>query len=302
MVSDASVYFTDGFVFSKEFVVISSRLNALDDYEHSRILIYKGKNWGHFDVDLTVRSVCGVNQPIRTLYSLGREGVIDISSGGRGSQESINDAGVGPGKLGYLNVMRQIAGRLYVCGVSGQLYRRDPGGWAHFDQGVLDPKGGMEAQDIYCIDGTSSNDIYAVGQRGLLVHFDGAKWMRLPPPTGSHLNWIRCVSPTEVYICANGGGFFKGYADHWENYSLAGSRESFWCVEVFKGIPFLASSSGLYNFDGKSLQKVRTDINPTPDGHRLHSNDEVLWSFGTERLCFFDGKKWTYVKHPDNPE
>ena len=300
--SDTRVRFTDGFVINKGFVLISAQVIALEDYEHSRIFAFKENQWFHEDVDAVVWSVCAVEKPKRTLFVMGREGVVYVKKGQGFEEEHLDDAGTGDNRLGYLSLIREIDAVLYACGSSGQIYRRAKHGWTHFDDGVLNRTGGASAVDLYCMDGQSSDDIYAVGKGGQIYHYDGKAWTRIASPAVVDINWVRCLSKNEVYLAANDGGFFKGSAEGgWENHSRPDLGEEFWCVEVFQGAPYLAATSGIYMFDGKMVVRVSTRLKPAPDGQRLHANDGILWSFGAHHLCFFDGKKWTYVNHPDNP-
>ncbi len=294
------VVFSGGFVFSKNWVVISAHLVGQPEAKHTRVFTYKNGKWFHIDLFTIVRSLCGVGNPPKALYCMGRDGKINIQSSDAPTEEILPDAGVGKKKHGYLTRMRSIGEKLYVCGVAGQIYRRENSGWVHVDQGVLDPKGPPTALDLYCIDGTSASDIYAVGQKGLLWHFDGKSWTKLNSPTGSDINWIRCVAPGEVYLCGNSGSFYKGHLNQWKDFSFSRMKDEFWCAEVFGGKVYLAAREMLYVFDGSTVQPVETDLPVDPDGYHLHANDGVLWSFGFDHLCFFDGKKWTYVKHPDN--
>jgi hypothetical protein len=301
MAEDARVVFTDGFVFHRKLVIVSSQLLALEEYDHSRIFKLKDGSWSRYDVDTVVRSVCGTTHPEAALFSLGRDGRIDIATSSGLRSEFISDAGVGPGKFGYLNMIREVAGKLYACGVSGQIYTRDPRGWIHFDRGVLESKDHVGTIDIYAVHGTSNADIYAVGSRGTIYRFDGQSWSQRKAPTVSDLNWVHCVAPDEVYLCGDRGVVFRGFIDDWENLSASKFDKAFWCIEKFEGRMYLAASRGLYMLDGRGIVPVETNLSPRPDGGRLHSADGVLWSFGNKHLCFFDGKSWTYVKHPDNP-
>jgi hypothetical protein len=297
--------FTDGFVFNRDWVVVASQLEeaAEEEYEHSRIFTYKNGAWMHFDLNLVINSVCGAREPAPALYCMARGGEINVQRKGGAAEEEIEDAGTGRGSLGYVTRLRQIGGRLYACGVAGQIYRRgDDGAWSHFDRSVLDPQGPPKALDLYCIDGTSESDIYAVGQRGLLWHFDGKMWTRLDSPTRSDINWVRCVSPSEVYLCGNRGGFFRGSRrDGWQDFSVEDMREEFWCVEHFRGGAYLAAISGVFAFDGARILRVESKPFAPTQGHRLHAADGVLWSFGIDELSFYDGNAWAHVPHPDNP-
>jgi hypothetical protein len=303
---DAQVKFEDGFVLSKNLIVVAAKLVSLADadYELTRIFTLRDGNWGQFDLRMTVRSLFGLTGPSSAMYCLARDGRVSVQRPlrlGGPTEERISDAGTGNNKLGFVSVIRKIGNDLFVCGVAGQIYRRESRGWAHFDNGVLDIESDLDALDLYCIDGSSDRDIYAVGEKGLLCHYNGKAWRRLHSPTASDLNWVKCVSVDEVYLCGNDGVFFRGRQEQWENFSAPEIGEEFWCVEAYRGRPYLAATPRLFEFDGRKVVPVKTELRPRPDGHRLHSNDGVLWSFGTDHLCFFDGKKWTYVKHPDNP-
>jgi len=73
---------------------------------------------------------------------------------------------------------------------------------------------------------------------------------------------------------------------------------SFSSLAHFMGKIYLAAEGGLFVYDGTAVAPVKT---PNDDVSKLDANDGVLWSFGIHHLQFFDGKKWTYVQHPDNP-
>jgi hypothetical protein len=299
---DARVVFTSGYVLGRNLVAISSYIEAVEEQNHelTRMFSYQNGEWGALDLNgITVLSVCGSERPSRTLYCLGRDGTVYARRSGKPSQERIPEAGAERGQLGYVRHICEIAGVIYVCGVSGQIYRREPTGWAHFDEGVLDRKSRGRSGNLYCMDGTSAKDIYAVGQAGHIWHYDGGKWEQVLSPTNFDLNWVTCVSPTEVYLCGNRGFFFRGSRERWEDISLPDKTEDLWSVEVYQGKVYVAGDKGLYVFDGKRVEFLDTGM--VLDGHRLHANDGVLWSFGNEHLAYLDGKKWNYVKHPDNP-
>ena len=138
--NDGQVRFADGCVVNRNIVYMASQVITLKDFEHSRMFNFKNEVWGHYDLDFVVWSICSIDKPVPAVLSIGRGGQIDINSKGKGTIETITDAGVGSNKLGYVNQIREIAGKLYVCGGSGQIYRREAKGWEHFDDGVLDPK------------------------------------------------------------------------------------------------------------------------------------------------------------------
>lgn len=301
---NASVVFTDGFVKAPNWIVLSADLNAHAemDANFTRIFTWRNGVWGTSDFQgIDVRSICGLAAPRRGTCYLGKDGRLIMSTLDGRREEKIPGAGAEPGELGYLHKITEIAGKLYACGVAGQVYRRDPAGWVHFDEGVLDPKGPPQALDLYCIDGTDDNNIYAVGQRGVAWHYDGNGWNREQLPTTKSLEWVRCVSPDKVCVCGDGGLLFVGSHGRWKEYAVAPMKPHFWCVEDHEGTIYLAATDGLYRLAGDRIFPVDTGLTPAPDGYRLHAVGGVLWSFGADQICFLDGKGWTSLKHPDNP-
>jgi len=299
----SEVKFLDGTVFSKKTVLIAARPLLMEDEEEgSRIFTYKEGQWLHTDVDMDVWCMCSTRKPVPTIYCIGKDGRIYVNRNGKPDQERIKDAGHEPEKFGYLSDACVVEGTPYVCGDSGQIYRRENSGWVHFDEGVLERGDPLKVVGLNSIDGISEQDIYACGRRAALFHYDGKAWKRLPPPTPVHLKAVCCVSAKEVYLAGNDGVLLKGFKETWEIVPTPPRTGNFSAVKKFQDKLYLASDRGLFEYDGKKVERVVTGLKPAPNAYRLDANDGVLWSFGTRNLCFFDGKAWTYVKHPDNSE
>lgn len=54
--------------------------------------------------------------------------------------------------------------------------------------------------DLTCVSGTSGSDVWAVGARGTLLHFDGATWSPKTSPTTQPLSGVHAVSASDVYV------------------------------------------------------------------------------------------------------
>lgn len=300
--SDTRVVFTDGYVADRHQVAISSYLEAYEDSDHARIFVYRDGEWVHFDLNFNIRSIQGVERPERMLYCLGQGGRISVRKKGGPSEETIKDAGSGAGRLGYLHQIRLIGSTLYSCGVRNQIYRRNSRGWSHFDQGVLDERDTLEAGTLFGIDGTAENNLVAVGSEGQVWQNSGKTWQRIEAPAPRKLYRVRCLAADDFYVCGEDGVFFRRTGNSWTDLSASPKiTGDLWCVETFKKEVYVAGDSGLFSLQDKKLVAVDTGFH-VGEGHRLHANDGVLWYFGVDHLCFFDGKKWTYVRHPDNAE
>jgi hypothetical protein len=293
------VYFNDGCVAAKDYIYFSGKLRGLDpdEYEFSRTFSYRAPNMGFIDhPGRNIVSVCHYTVD-SCFYSLSTRG--DVHLGARGvtpREEKIQDVE----SLGAVSQIRQIGEHLYVCGMQGQVYRRDESGWVHVDNGILDRKIATGALHLNSIDGASERDIYVAGFGGRILHFDGKRWTELVSPTNVHLERVRCVSESEVYFCGNKGTFIKLANGTFTDHSID-IEDHFWGLTSFEDKVYLATLKGLYVFDGTRVRPVDTKLKPPIDGYRLDARDGQLWSFGVDDLAWFDGKKWHRLKHPDNP-
>ncbi|SAL23721.1 beta propeller repeat protein [Caballeronia telluris] len=299
-VKDGSIFFTDGYVVSKEVVLVAAKLNAIADQYFSRLYCLTHGRWLRADVKDSVHSATFDSDAGQGLW-LGLDGSVieTLPSSGR-SDFKIPDTR----RYGNLNRVKCISGDFYICGYGGQVYKRKDNAWNHHDVGLLIPKPDAMSVDLLDIDGNGPDDLYAVGTGGAMWHFDGAQWRALSSPTNVHLTGVRCVSSTEVYICGFRGVLMKGNQDGWNVLSPGSILSNFYDVEFFREELYVSAMKGIWTLKGASLEpmEVLPDNEPKLTFHRLHSNGEVLWSFGTDHLAYFDGTDWHYVRHPDNLE
>jgi hypothetical protein len=299
-----AVSFTAGSVRAADWIVVAAQLDTLakSDTEFTRAFVYKRGAWSHLDLPgIHVRSVYGVPPPNAGAYFLGRGGELAIADPAGTRIVSVGDAGTGSDKMGYLNQLRMVAGSLYACGFHGQVYRQNGAQWVHIDKGILESPSPTANIDLMSIDGTSQSNLFAAGMNGQVFRFNGSEWKQLESPTTQYLNWLKCVSSEEFYVCGRRSTFFHWNKGTWENLSLKQLVEDFWGIEVFEGKIYVSSLTSIFVLQEGQLLPIETGLTPKPDAFRLDSRDGQLWSFGMRHLCYFDGKQWTSVKHPDNP-
>jgi hypothetical protein len=293
----AKLYFNDGCVRARDHVFIAAKIAHLDpdEYDYARLCSYKAPRWGYQDHNWNVVSVCAIESPV-SFHALADRGDVAHYSPQTGRvEEQIADSE----KYGALSQIRAIGGKLYVCGMQGQVYRRDDAGWVHVDRGILHDKLSPTALHLNGIDGTGPNDIYVVAMSGRVLHYDGKRWNDIDARTNVHLERVHCVAPGETYVCGNNGTFLKITPQGVENRSID-IEDHFWGLTSFQGKIYLATLNAIYEFDGTDVTQVDTGLEPPIDSHRLDARDGQLWSFGVDDLAYFDGSVWTRVIHPDN--
>jgi hypothetical protein len=170
------VQFLAGCAIEHDFIYLASQLDDLDpdEYAHTRMTGFDAQSvgyrnedgsvdngWAYHDVQMNVMSVCVKKKTPtweRRVCALSKEGEVEIyiTKGGQVERlEKIADAGLRlsqykGGTTGYVTHIREIGDALYVCGMSGQVYRRAPGlegEWQHCDRGIFQPSRFQDLQD-----------------------------------------------------------------------------------------------------------------------------------------------------------
>jgi len=328
----SSVYYLDGVVIAPDFVFLATQLNALDPREtaHTRMSTYNPAEqelpFGYFDLEDNIVSVHAYRilpQDKKRFACLGAQGAVHFVRGSTREvrTEQIPGAGMLDGNFGGLmSHLREIDGQLWACGQHGQVYRRfGVDDWRENDQGIrvkVDPAqygpdriGEMleavsTAPMLSCIDGTRASDVYVVGLRGYMAHFDGKRWTEIGLPVNEHLEWVRCNGPDEVWVCGHNGTLLKGNArTGFQGLGDSDGQQTFVCLATFNRAVYLSAENGLFQFDGKSISRVKSKLKPElQDAWRLDGIDGVLWSIGVTDLARFDGRKWVRIDHPDNEQ
>jgi hypothetical protein len=284
--------FNDGYVLDRDNIFMASQLQVHARDDISRISVLQKGKWKYADFDDAVLSVACL-QKNRMSFFMGRNGRILIGGLGRPVTETV--AKMIP-ETELLRI-RNIAEQIYVCGMAGQVYRRDANGdWLPIDQGIR----GKSSPHFEDIGGTGPNDLYAIGDPGAVYHYDGSRWEKLDFPTNRPLAGVRCLSPDEVYVCGDNGSLFRGNSTGWSFIGDPEVEDNFWAVEQFQDKLYLSYDGGIMVHDGTLLEKVDFGIEGSVDCHRLHANDGVLWSFGIDHLLKYDGQKWQEVVCPMN--
>lgn len=299
---ERSLFFTCGHVISSDMIVIPAQYNALPDLDISRVALKFGEIWGYHDVDNDVIGSVTFRCNDQSLWLLGRHGIVR-KVGGSGNPYSMENVrgkfveeNIDTGRYGELLCINVIDGSVYACGQSAQIYVRGELRWERFDRGMRE----MAVPGFESIDGSGSNDIYAVGEKGVIAHFDGTDWTYLDSPTNRPLSTVKSVSKEEVYICGNNGLIFRGSKNGWTSIGNHDMNFTFWDMELFQDKIYFSHAKGIVVYDGKELQEIEFGLGGDIGCHKLHAADGVLWSFGIDDLLVFDGNRWERVICPEN--
>jgi hypothetical protein len=301
---DKSHYFIDGTVGRSGTLGLVAYPNALKgtDTEFTTFYMTNIKRWGHQTCNFDGRSTTGTLEDGRgSWWVLGKRGeVMEMPAVGENVQSQITDAGTGRGRYGYVNKIANIAGSLYVCGYARQVYRREVGAWVHVDQGMIADVNATGIS-LESIDGLDESNMYAVGLKGEIWHFDGRTWTPVDSPTNVHLFEVHCVNAELVYACGKDGVVVRGSGSRWEVLQNPDFNQDLWGVCAFEGEIYVAGFGGLARVDGTDIVPLDTGLGRKIPGYRLRAGPPgVLWSIGNDDILRFDGSKWEEVICPDN--
>jgi hypothetical protein len=263
----------------------------------SRFLRYKAGAWGHRYFGWGGVALSATLTPSMDLIVVGADGPVLHGMPAGFSDEQIDPSASGPEFNGQIRDARFIGPKVVAVGMSRQVYRREQKGqWAHIDQGVLAKPRDMVG--FNSVDGFAPNDIYAVGLKGEIWHYDGKNWRQEESPTNVALHRVRCVSGKKgaVYACGAGGMLLRGSPDGFQVIAQGSATDNFYGLEWFEGKLYVAGLTALYVLEDDALQPVDVGLGEGVTFGDLHANDGVMWSVGARHiLTTEDGGKWTQL-------
>jgi len=156
--------------------------------------------------------------------------------------------------------------------------------------------------------GSAANDVYIVGQPGLIMHFDGQNWEQQTSPTQAPLISVWGPNAGEVFICGHEGTVLRNTGGGWTTLGSE-TEERLFAVGSFDGEVFAAGANGtILKFTGGGFtntgtvvaRRVRTDQGweiPEEDGT---SNREDYGSFSTVTEFGIAGEEGViFMKDPE---
>ncbi len=146
------------------------------------------------------------------------------------------------------------------------------------------------------IDAFSSSDIYVVGGRGVVWHYNGKLWSRIPLPSNMLLESVCCAGDGHVYIGGQSGTLFKGRGNQWAMLhrgelslpfnDIVWHAERLWCSNDY----------GLWNLEnGRLVAAQLPSAQIAVCAGNLSAADGMLLMAGVNGAAFHDGKTWHLI-------
>jgi hypothetical protein len=119
---------------------------------------------------------------------------------------------------------------------------------------------------LYAVDMLSADDGWAVGDQGVILHWDGQAWSHVPGPTTEPLYALDMLSSTDGWA---GGGSEPGVLLHWD------------------GVAWALATTGLQVSEITVIDAV------APNEVWLAGAQWLDWRHSIKRIYRWDGSSWT---------
>ena len=261
--------------------------------DHAFVVTWNGTSWDdQHTLTWAVAGVCQCEQTVPKWIAVGVNGEALVVEGTSGSEEIIGNGNDAPRRTGLLRSVRSIEGRPYAVGMCRQVYRRlDKGLWERRDDGCRLQSGDTSIVGFESIDGFSENDLYAVGLRGEIWHFDGTSWSSIDSPTNVILTEVCCAGDGKVYACGQRGTLIRGRGHKWDLIHQQSVKDDLWGIAWFKDHLYVSTLYYVAVLEDMDLKIVTDDGSPSST-YQISTTANQLWSIGPREVATFDGSTW----------
>jgi len=231
------------------------------------------------------------------------DGHVNMMGGGKQFPDEIIDQGNRP----MTNRVKCINDYAYSVGSDRKIYKRtDIGKWEIFAELSEERHDGFDIADygFEDMDAFSETDMYAVGGRGDVWHFDGNIWVQQGFPSNAQLGTVTCAGDGHVYISGEGGTLWRGRMSTWECIYEGNSTILWNDVLWFDNKLWLASDDETCIWNGKQMLPIihngeEVDIYGHMDAYTDPDGDGGLLVIASpEVVMAYDGKEWKTLVAP----
>jgi hypothetical protein len=269
----------------------------------SVVLCWDSGAWQYWFVDARV---CGI--AVRGASSDGEvsalsiDGRVHVSARGQEHWDHLDLSPEGPNALRHATGLTRVEDTLLATGMGRFVYINSGGRqWRRMDLEMRVARSSPEVAGLKSIDGSSLDDLFAVGFGGEIWHFDGRSWKQLDSPTNVKLEAVKAVGRDDVFVAGAAGTVYRGGTKGWGRIANELTSDTFWSASVFESRLYLATSEGqIYSTKDNELVTVSLGLERRPSTRWLSVCDGSLLSVGIRDVLLFDGLVWRRIATPQD--
>ena len=178
----------------------------------------------------------------------------------------------------------------------------------HYDGSKWTRMGGDIAVTLRDIWGTSSSDVFAVGEEGTILHYDGARWSEMSSGTTMGLNAIWGMSDKDVFAVGESGAVLHYDGISWTvlGNDIEADLEGVWgraADDLFAVGGEWGSGGRIYHYNGSDWSLLNTSYD-TYWPHDVWGTSTDVFIVGDSLgdcpiVIHFDGEKWSGIYTED---
>lgn len=261
-----------------------------EDSPHAKLVVLHDGQLAETWMKFNAHSICAITRPSTGLVAISSDGFFSVFSRSVETGNIFKSPDAGGPHYGSLRSVATIDGRAYAVGLRGCVFALDDSGrWSWSGKGL------PEEVNLEAIDGYGIEDLFAVGFRGEIWHFNGKVWESEVVPTNVNLTSVLCTPEGVVYAAGHSGTLLRGSRGMWEILAQEVAKEDLWDLEWFGGRLFASSLGGVYSLNGNALEPVNFGATRPESTYRLSATRELLWSVGEGDVMAYDGAQWRRV-------
>jgi len=227
----------------------------------------------------------------------GHDGQVSVAGGGK----KFPDEFIARGKIPLTERVKCINGTAYSVGSDRKIYKRtDIGKWEIFAELSEERHENFDIADygFKDMDAFSETDMYAVGGRGDVWHFDGRTWVQQDFPSNKQLGTVTCAGDGNVYVSGEGGTIWRGRKSTWERI-YQGDSSILWNDALwFEDKLWLASDDQARIWDGKKLAPITHDGKEVYIYGHMDAYDGLLVIASPTTVMAYNGQEWRTLIAP----
>ena len=163
-----------------------------------------------------------------------------------------------------------------------------------------------EGKHIYGIWGSSASDIFAVGQSGVILHYDGSDWATMDSGTSTDLFGIWGTSASDVFVVGNTATILHYNGSGWSAVASGlpqSSEYNLFCIWGSSSTDIYAGSSGgkIIHYDGSDWTSGGTGIGGIILDIWGTSATDVFATSSWGNILHYNGTDWSEMDSPLTP-
>lgn len=219
-----------------------------------------------------------------------------MGSGESGREDDITEFRKGGPDRGGITKLKNIDGYLYCCGPGRSVGKRaDKNNW--FSHSQLIPSDTATEQGGFTdIDGFNEQDLYAVGGKGDVWHYNGEEWYPITFFTSNDcVNTVCCAGDGFVYVNGDEGLTFVGRNNQWKKINDQGIMQNFRDMVWHQDRVWCTNDNGVWTIKENKIAAASLSLEIAACAGHLYVNDGVLLLAGSGGAAFLENGQWQSI-------